>query len=125
LCKAQAKELLKAVASSLGSMTFWMGEFHGCDSQGVPRDTFLDPSGWGKGVAFVNGANLGRFWPQMGPQVTLYVPAPLLTSNCSSTNTLILFEQEKTPKGCLLNNPDQCNAEFVNEPKINQPVPVA
>ena len=36
-------------------------------------DTFLDMRGWFKGVAWVNGHNLGRFW-QIGPQQTLYVP---------------------------------------------------
>lgn len=43
-----------------------------------PADTFLDMSGWGKGVVFVNGFNLGRYWSTVGPQLTLYLPAPLL-----------------------------------------------
>ena len=33
--------------------------------------------GWTKGVVFLNGINLGRYW-KVGPQKTLYVPAPLL-----------------------------------------------
>lgn len=41
-------------------------------------DTFIDMSLWGKGVVFVNGFNLGRYWSAMGPQKTLYLPAPLL-----------------------------------------------
>lgn len=40
-------------------------------------DTFIDMQGWTKGVVFINGFNLGRYWEQ-GPQRTLYVPAPLL-----------------------------------------------
>lgn len=28
-----------------------------------PCDTFLSFKGWVKGVAFINGFNLGRFWP--------------------------------------------------------------
>lgn len=28
-----------------------------------PSDTFMSFNGWNKGVAFVNGFNLGRFWP--------------------------------------------------------------
>jgi len=40
-------------------------------------DTYLDMHGWNKGVAFINGHNLGRFWT-IGPQQTLYVPAPWL-----------------------------------------------
>lgn len=53
-------------------------------------DTFLDFSGWGKGVAFVNGFNLGRFW-EIGPQRRLYIPAPLLKVG---RNEIILFETE-------------------------------
>ncbi|HUC85028.1 MAG TPA: beta-galactosidase family protein, partial [Candidatus Acidoferrales bacterium] len=36
-------------------------------------DTFLDLRGWGKGIVFVNGHNLGRYW-HIGPQQTLYCP---------------------------------------------------
>ena len=45
--------------------------------RGPPCDTFLDMKGWGKGVVFINGANLGRYWNK-GPQRTLYVPGPIL-----------------------------------------------
>ena len=33
--------------------------------------------GWVKGVVFINGKNLGRYW-SIGPQQTLYVPGPWL-----------------------------------------------
>ena len=122
---ASDRQLNKAVAKTQGSMTFWQGHFKACVG-GVPRDTFLDMSGWKKGVAFINGFNLGRHWPDTGPQVTLYVPAPILTSNCSDTNTIILLEQEKPPKTCLQKQAaKKCHVEFVKEPKINQPVPIA
>ena len=55
-----------------------------------PGDTFLDTAGFGKGCAFINGFNLGRFW-EIGPQRRLYIPAPLLREG---RNTLILFETE-------------------------------
>ena len=42
-----------------------------------PKDTFLHMKDWTKGVCFVNGHNLGRYWIK-GPQETLYVPAPWL-----------------------------------------------
>lgn len=58
---------------------------------GQPLDTFLDTTGWGKGIAFVNGHNLGRYWPSVGPQITLYVPAPYLLEG---DNELILLEFE-------------------------------
>jgi beta-galactosidase len=44
---------------------------------GAPTDTFLDMTGWSKGSIFVNGFNLGRYF-HLGPQVTSYIPAPLL-----------------------------------------------
>ena len=57
-------------------------------------DTFLrlQPEHWRKGVAFVNGVNIGRYWPAVGPQETLYVPAAFLRAG--SRNTLWLFELE-------------------------------
>lgn len=42
-----------------------------------PKDTFLNMEKWTKGVCFINGHNLGRYWIK-GPQQTLYVPAPWL-----------------------------------------------
>ncbi len=36
-------------------------------------DTYLDMSSWGKGMVFVNGHNIGRFW-NVGPQQTLFLP---------------------------------------------------
>ena len=53
-------------------------------------DTFLEADGFGKGCAFVNGFNLGRFW-DIGPQKRLYLPAPLLKKGM---NTIIIFETE-------------------------------
>lgn len=40
-------------------------------------DTEVDTAGFKKGVVWVNGHNLGRFW-DIGPQTTLYVPASFL-----------------------------------------------
>lgn len=57
---------------------------------GEPRDTFLDMGAWGKGVVLVNGFTVGRYW-ERGPQQTLYIPAPLLSSG---TNELIVFETD-------------------------------
>ncbi|HEY0944960.1 MAG TPA: beta-galactosidase [Opitutaceae bacterium] len=42
-----------------------------------PGDTFLDMRPWGKGFAWVNGHNLGRYW-NIGPQQTMYLPGPWL-----------------------------------------------
>ncbi|WP_054027449.1 glycoside hydrolase family 35 protein [Bacillus sp. FJAT-28004] len=55
-------------------------------------DTFLKLEGWTKGVAYINGFNLGRYW-EIGPQKTLYIPAPLLREG---ENELIIFELHGT-----------------------------
>jgi len=54
-----------------------------------PRDTFIDMSSWGKGIVFINGFNLGRYF-NVGPQQTLYLPRPFLKQG---ENTMIVFEQ--------------------------------
>lgn len=55
---------------------------------GKPKDTFLSMTKWTKGVCFINGHNLGRYW-ERGPQQTLYVPAPWLQKG---KNEIIVFE---------------------------------
>lgn len=58
-------------------------------------DTYLNLAGWGKGVAYVNAFNLGRYWPLAGPQITLYVPNELLNVG---RNTLVLVEYQRANK---------------------------
>jgi beta-galactosidase len=55
-------------------------------------DLFLDTLGWGKGVAWINGFPLGRYWSR-GPQRTLYVPAPVLKQ---TGNELVILELHAT-----------------------------
>jgi len=52
-------------------------------------DTYLDMSRWGKGVVWINGHNLGRYW-FVGPQQTIYVPAEWLHKG---KNEVVVFEQ--------------------------------
>ena len=40
-------------------------------SKGLLPDSYLDASDWGKGLAFINGFNLGWYWPSKGPANTL------------------------------------------------------
>jgi beta-galactosidase len=54
-------------------------------------DAFLDLRGWGKGIVFVNGHNLGRYW-HIGPQQTLYLPGVWLKKG---RNEIVIFEQLK------------------------------
>lgn len=53
-------------------------------------DTFLDMRNWNKGVVWVNGHNLGRYW-RIGAQQTTYVPACWLKKG---RNEIVLFELE-------------------------------
>lgn len=57
-----------------------------------PADTYIDTAGFGKGVAFVNGTNVGRYW-EIGPIATLYVPHGMTRAG---VNELVLFETEGT-----------------------------
>jgi len=51
-------------------------------------DTYLDMSGWKKGVVWINGHNLGRYWDR-GPQKRLFCPAPFLKPG---TNEIVVFD---------------------------------
>lgn len=66
-------------------------------------DCFLDMRGWGKGAVWVNGKSLGKYW-NIGPQQTLYIPAPWLKKG---KNEIIVFEMEDTGRRAVagLNQP--------------------
>ncbi|MDR3741243.1 MAG: beta-galactosidase [Terracidiphilus sp.] len=53
-------------------------------------DTFLDTSNFVKGFVWINGHPLGRIW-NIGPQKTLYLPAPWLKPGA---NDVIVFDLE-------------------------------
>ncbi len=72
---------------------FYRGEF----SLNEIGDTFLDTRGWHKGVAWINGHFLGRVW-DIGPQQTLYVPAPWLKRGA---NEVIVFDLAEQPNPAL------------------------
>ncbi len=55
------------------------------------NDTYLDMRKWGKGVVWINGHNLGRYW-SIGPQQTIYVPAEWLTVGKNEVVVLELLE---------------------------------
>ncbi|XP_029337786.1 beta-galactosidase-1-like protein 2 isoform X1 [Mus caroli] len=75
--------------------------FLGALSVGIyPSDTFLKLEGWVKGVVFVNGHNLGRYW-NVGPQETLYLPGVWLDKGI---NKVIIFEE--TMSGSMVQSTD-------------------
>lgn len=53
-------------------------------------DTYIDMSGFGKGIVLVNDVNIGRFWSK-GPYMTLYIPSGLLQVG---ENRIVIFETE-------------------------------
>ncbi|WKY07604.1 hypothetical protein Q1695_007233 [Nippostrongylus brasiliensis] len=75
-------------------------------------DAFIDMSNWGKGVAWLNRFNLGRYWASAGPQKYLYIPAPLFTSG-SGPNTLVFLELEKFSSDCKSSS---CSVNLIDHP---------
>ncbi len=76
----------------------------------TPGDSYLDMRNWGKGVAWINGHNLGRYW-SIGPQQTLYVPVEWLKKG---ENTITVFELLK---------PGQTTLSGLAKPILDQLVP--
>lgn len=95
------------------SMAFFKGMF---TASSKPKDTYLNVNKWSKGVAFVNGFNLGRYWPVAGPQETLFVPANILKASEESVNEIVLFEVDASP--CHFLDDSSCYVTFVDTPDI-------
>lgn len=87
--------------------TIYCGKF----STPNQHDSFLDPTGWGKGVAYLNGINLGRYWPTEGPQVTLYTPG----IHFKQENVLCVLETEQQEP--------QLSIKFIKKPILQKPHP--
>lgn len=102
---------LNGTSQPPNTTVFFRGTFR---FDGQTYDTFLNVSGWSKGVAFVNGYNIGRYWPVEGPQKTLYVPGTYLRST-NELNELILFEIDYAPCTPPF---DTCYASLVTTPDI-------
>ncbi|MEQ2220908.1 hypothetical protein ILYODFUR_010396 [Ilyodon furcidens] len=86
--------------------TLYMGTLQ---PNGLAWDTFLKLNEWTKGQIWINGVNLGRYWPARGPQQTLYVPGPLLST--SLPNNITLLELEGAPTHLLV--------LFMDRPQLN------
>lgn len=72
----------------------------------VIADTYLDMRKWGKGVVWINGHNLGRYW-SVGPQQTLYVPAEWLLKGQNEIKVLELLK------------PEQDQLHFINQAQLD------
>lgn len=73
-------------------------------------DTYLDMQKWGKGMVWVNGNNLGKYW-EVGPQQTLYLPAEWLKKG---KNEIVVLE---------LNKPEQTTLSGLARPILDQVKP--
>jgi len=81
---------LRWKAGKASGPAFWRGTFN----VEKTADTFLDVSSWGKGVLWINGRCLGRFW-NIGPTQTMYVPGPWLKAGRNEVIVLDLLGPEK------------------------------
>uniref|UniRef100_A0A672LJU3 Beta-galactosidase n=1 Tax=Sinocyclocheilus grahami TaxID=75366 RepID=A0A672LJU3_SINGR len=76
------------------------------------KDTYIQFPNWRKGQVWINGFNVGRYWPSRGPQVTLFVPAHLLSTSVQNNITVLELEASPCSSG-------SCTVEFTDTPVIN------
>ncbi|NXP06350.1 BGAL galactosidase, partial [Thinocorus orbignyianus] len=86
---------------------FYTGTF---ETPGIAWDTFVKFPGWSKGQLWINGFNLGRYWPSRGPQQTLFVPGSVL--HVGHPNNITVLELEGAPPSPFL--------IFVDHPLFNR-----
>ena len=107
--EAALKKVPSDLDDSTDSPVWYTGSFDMGSAN--PTDTFLTLPGWIKGVAYVNGVNLGRYWT-IGPQQSLYMPGVYLkqTNNILSVLNLEPTGKEGPVQGVATrtwgNNPD-------------------
>jgi len=92
---------LQVPSKTIENPTFYRSELSVEDV----ADTFVCLEGWTKGVVWINGFNLGRYW-EKGPQKTLYLPGPLLRKGL---NEIIILE---------LHGTDKPEIELTNRPNL-------
>jgi len=59
----------------------------------LSADTFIDVSNYIKGIVWINGHNLGRYW-NIGPQKRLYCPASWLKEGLNEIMIFDLHQKE-------------------------------
>lgn len=77
--------------------------------------SYVDVSlgGLRKGIMFINGFNLGWYWPSKGPQMTLYVPGPILHPG---ENDIVFLETD------CRSEVRSVQVELINKPKFGSPL---
>ena len=75
-----------------GSATLYRGRMR----IGGPCDTWLDMRGFGRGIVWLNGRNLGRYW-KAGPSQGVFVPACWWKKGEENELVVLELESEKCP----------------------------
>ncbi|MGD8777892.1 MAG: beta-galactosidase [Ignavibacteria bacterium] len=83
------------------------GIWHGKITINKAADVFLDVSKWGKGVVWVNGHCLGRYW-DIGPTQTMYIPGPWLNEG---SNEIFILD---------ILGPDEPVVQGLDKPILNE-----
>ena len=84
-------------------------------------DTYLDMSQWGKGLVWVNGHCLGRFW-NVGPQQTLYLPGCWLKKGANEVIVMdIVGPQQPVSEGLTKPVVDRLRKELMPRDGVKQP----
>ena len=95
-------------------------------------DTFINMEAFGKGMVYVNGHALGRFW-NIGPQQTLYVPGCWLKTGKNEVVVLDIVGPKGDPVAYCQDKPelDKLNLEKSNKhnnpgdrPDLNSATPI-
>ncbi|NXT92595.1 BGAL galactosidase, partial [Anhinga rufa] len=89
--------LPKSSSGGRAGPAFYTGTF---ETPGIAWDTFVTFPGWSKGQLWINGFNMGRYWPRHGPQQTLFVPGSVL--HIGRPNNITVLELEGTPPAPFL-----------------------
>lgn len=92
------KNYTKNKIGSVQSPAYYKGSF----TLEKAGDVFIDMEHWGKGMIWVNGHSIGRFW-EIGPQQTLYMPGCWLKKG---KNEIIVFDLKGT-KSPIIQGLDQ------------------
>jgi len=80
-----------ATIQNSGTPAYYKGYFDSSEQ----KDVFLNVSNWGKGLVWVNGHCLGRFW-NIGPTQTMYLPGPWIKKGKNEVIVLDFLSPQKT-----------------------------
>ena len=108
------------------------GYYRGTFTLKKPGDTFINMEAFGKGMVYINGHAIGRFW-SIGPQQTLYVPGCWLKKGTNEVIVLDIVGPSAAPTAFCQSSPelDKLNLEKSNKhnnpgdrPDLNSAKPV-